>query len=354
MTNTTGATAPQRATRISADVRLEEWRDRARDLEAQIATVIVGQLRVIRLLNVAVFCRGHVLLEGDVGVGKTTILRAFSRVLGGGFERVEGTVDLMPADLIYSTYVDSNGKPRIEPGPLIRQGSSLSTFFFNEINRARPQVHALLLRAMAERSVRAFDRDFHFPHLQVFADRNRVEREETFEIPSAARDRFLMEIAVEIPEDGQTRQNLMFEPRFHDVDALVDAVTPELVAFEELNAVAQAIQESVSASPALRQYALALAEATREPAAHGVELDGVDVRDLILAGASPRGMSMMLRAARVVAWLAGREHLIPADLHSIFAETVAHRLCFTPVYELRRTELSHRLVAEILRRVPAP
>jgi MoxR-like ATPase len=77
-----------------------------------------------------------VLLEGDVGVGKTTVLRAFARAVGGDFERVEGTVDLMPNDLVYHTYVDSDGKPRIEPGPLLRHGERLTTFFFNEINRA--------------------------------------------------------------------------------------------------------------------------------------------------------------------------------------------------------------------------
>ncbi|MFX5918453.1 MoxR family ATPase, partial [Acinetobacter baumannii] len=92
--------------------------------------------------NVALFARGHVLLEGDVGVGKTTVLRAFARAIGGDFERVEGTVDLMPNDLVYHTYVDSEGKPRIEPGPLLRHGERLTTFFFNEINRARPQVQS--------------------------------------------------------------------------------------------------------------------------------------------------------------------------------------------------------------------
>src|SRR5690606_16397774 len=122
------------------------------------------------------------LLEGNVGYGKTMVLRAFARALGGEFERVEGTIDLMPGDLVYHTYVDAGGKPRIEPGPLLRHGERLTTFFFNEINRARPQVQSLLLRAMAERSVAAFGREFRFPHMIVFADRNRVEREETFEL----------------------------------------------------------------------------------------------------------------------------------------------------------------------------
>ena len=95
-------------------------------------------------------------------------------MIGGDYERIEGTIDLMPNDLIYHTYINQEGRPAVDPGPILRHGDKLATFFFNEVNRARPQVHSLLLRVMAERSVTAFNREFRFPHLQVFADRNRV------------------------------------------------------------------------------------------------------------------------------------------------------------------------------------
>jgi len=95
------------------------------------------------------------LLEGNVGVGKTTLLRAVAQGLGGDYQRIEGTIDLMPADLIYYTYLNEQGRPCVDPGPLLKHGDTLATFFFNEINRASPQVHALLLRAMAERSINA-------------------------------------------------------------------------------------------------------------------------------------------------------------------------------------------------------
>src|SRR6201999_2504007 len=129
--------------------QLEDWRGRALRVEEEVSKAIVGQQPTIRLINVALFARGHVLLEGDVGVGKTTILRAFARAVGGDFERVEGTVDLMPGVLICHTYVDAAGKPPIEPGPLLRHEQRLTTFFFNEINRARPNVQSLLLGNMA-------------------------------------------------------------------------------------------------------------------------------------------------------------------------------------------------------------
>lgn len=336
------------------DALLADWRQRALALEAEGGKAVIGQERILRLVNTAVFARGHVLLQGDVGVGKTTLLRAFAQVLGGAFARTEGTVDLMPNDLVYYTYISEEGRPAVEPGPLIRHGEDLAIFFFNEINRARPQVHALLLRVMAERSASAFNREFRFPHLLVFADRNRVEREETFEISSAARDRFMMEITIEPPADEAMRRALMFDPRFHDTDRLVGALRPAMVEHRELNGVAEAIQRSVQASDALQDYALRLWRATAEPQAFGVTLSDLDVAQLMLAGASPRGMSLLLRAARVAAWLEGRSYVTPEDVQAVFVETIAHRLCYQPVYELHRHEISPRLMAGILAAVAAP
>ena len=192
---------------MTSEQQLQDWRERALQVEEEVSKAIIGQHDTVRMINVALFARGHVLLEGDVGVGKTTVLRAFSRAVGGDFERVEGTVDLMPGDLIYHTYVDADGKPRIEPGPLLRHGERLTTFFFNEINRARPQVQSLLLRAMAEHTVFAFNREFRFPHMTVFADRNRVEKEETFELAAAARDRFMFELRMPTPVAAATRRS---------------------------------------------------------------------------------------------------------------------------------------------------
>jgi MoxR-like ATPase len=336
------------------DELLADWRARALVLEAEVARAVIGQARAIRLVNTAVFSRGHVLLQGDVGVGKTTLLRAFAQVLGGAFARAEGTVDLMPADLVYYTYISADGRPAVEAGPLIRHGEDLAVFFFNEINRARPQVHALLLRAMAERSVWAFNREVSLPHLLVFADRNRVEREETFEISSAARDRFMMEVTIDPPAGDDERLQLVFDARFHDTERLLSGLASAMVAHTELNAVAEAIQRSVQASDALQRYALALWRATAEPAELGVQLSDVDTKTLMLAGASPRGMSLLLRAARTAAWLAGRAHVTPQDVQAVFVETIAHRLCYQPVYEMRRHEISPQLMSAIVGKVAAP
>ena len=341
------------------DGLLADWRRRAAELEAHAASVVIGQARTIRLLTVAVFARGHVLLQGDVGVGKTTLLRAFARLIGGAFARTEGTIDLMPNDLVYHTHIGADGRPAIDPGPLTQHGQELAIFFFNEINRARPQVHALLLRVMAERSLTAFNRELLLPHLLVFADRNRVEREETFEISSAARDRFMMEVTIDSPTAETDRRALVFDPRFHDADALIAQLPRAVLPFKELGEIAAVIQQHVQASAALQDYALNLWRATVVPGDYGVQLDGRELGDgganeVMLAGASPRGMSLLMRAARVHAWLHDRSYVTPEDVRGVFFETIAHRLCLQPVYEMRRPEIVAALMRGVIERVAAP
>jgi MoxR-like ATPase len=337
-----------------SDRQLADWRQHALTLETEVNKVVVGQANPIRLITTSIFARGHVLLEGDVGVGKTTLLRAITRGIGGGYQRIEGTIDLMPNDLVYHTYLGEDGKPHVSPGPLLQSGENLSVFFFNEINRARPQVHSLLLRVMAERTLTAFNKEHYFPHMVVFADRNQVEKEETFDIPSAARDRFMMEIPIVVPTDPSIMESLVFDTRFHDVDSLVSNVPESILQFDQLNSFSAVLQNSISASPTLRKYALDLWRATKAPLDFGVKVSGVDMNRLVLSGASPRGMGMLLRAARVNAWLNNREAVLPDDIHAVFHETIAHRVVFSPVYEMRRTEIAREMLSGIINVIAAP
>ena len=260
----------------------------------------------------------------------------------------------MPNDLIYHTYLGEDGKPRVSDGPVLKSGEDLSIFFFNEINRARPQVHSLLLRIMAERTLSAFNKEYKFPHLLVFADRNQVEKEETFEIPSAARDRFMMEIPIVIPQQDEIMTNLVFDTKFHDADTLIEGAKADLLKYDQLNKLSEDIQDNITASTKLKEYALNLWKSTSNPELYGLKISDIDIKILIISGASPRGISMMMKCARVNAWMNDRTSLIPEDIHSIFHETIAHRLVFNPVYELRRTEIARELTDQILNKVAAP
>jgi len=355
MADTEEASLPLLATPLDLEGgALEPWRGRVAAFEREVGRVVVGQTHVIRMMTIAILCRGHVLLEGDVGVGKTTLLRTVARALGGPYERVEGTIDLMPGDLVYHASIGEEGKPRLDPGPVLRHGPELAVFFFNEINRARPQVHALLLRLMAERSVTAFNREMELPDLLVFADRNRLEREETFELPAAARDRFFMEIGVETPLDAGIRRRLVFDTGFHDVDALVASVTPGILDYRALAWLAARIQSSVHASERLELYLVALWDAIRDPAQAGVRIEGVDVARLVQGGASPRGLSFLARAARAQAWLEGRLMVLPEDLRAVFPEVMMHRIFLRAIYESRAEALVRELCRQVFEIVPAP
>ncbi len=339
---------------MTTDSQLNDWRNQALKLKTEVKKVIVGQDNAIDLMNIAIFARGHVLLEGGVGVGKTTLLQSVARCIGGAYERIEGTVDLMPNDLIYHTYLGEDGRPKVDEGPLLRSGENLSVFFFNEINRARPQVHALMLRVMAERHVNAFKKEYRLPHLTVFADRNQVEKNETFEIPSAARDRFMMEIPIETPNDRDLRKSLMFDLKYQNAENLIKQVTPNILQFDQLNSISEAIQNHIKSSDVIEDYALDLWEATQNPEKFGIQLDQAEVSKLINHGASPRGMGMLLKAARVNAWLMNRSDLYPEDLHAVFHAVIAHRLVFNTMYESRRTLLSRELTSQILKTVAVP
>ena len=164
----------------------------------------------------------------------------------------------------------------------------------------------------------------------------------------------MMEITIDSPASDEDRRELMFNPRYHDTDRLMDELAPAMVNYQALNEVAEVIQRSVQASQALQNYALGLWRATAVPADYGVKLSGLDTAQLMLAGASPRGMSYLLRAARVAAWLEGRNFVTPEDVQAVFVETIAHRLCYQPVYEMRRQEISGPLMGGILSSVAAP
>lgn len=338
----------------NTDSLLLDWQHKAIQLQANINKSIVGQQQAIEMIVVAIFCRGHILLEGDVGVGKTTLLKATAESLGGHFERIEGTIDLMPHDLVYYTHISSDGKPAVSEGPLLKHGEDLSIFFFNEINRSRPQVHSLLLRVMAERSVSAFNKSFNFPHLQVFADRNGLEKDETFELPAAARDRFMMELHIGQPKVESELKDLMFNTRYHDSDKLIDSSDKAILPYTELNSIAETIQSTIHASDTIQHYGFQLCQALQNPHKFNILVSDVDNEKLILGGMGPRGMSYLSRAARAHAWLKGRSSIIPEDFHAVVRVISKHRLFLNPIYNYNSEAIIEELINGVLNTIASP
>jgi MoxR-like ATPase len=146
----------------------------------------------------------------------------------------------------------------------------------------------------------------------------------------------------------------MVDTRFHDTDQLLNRVPAGIVDYRELNDVAELIQSNIHTSAAIQEYALHLCRATADPGALGISVPDTDMARLIQAGVSPRGMSYLLRATRVAAWLNGHESVLPEDIHDVFFATVAHRIFFRPAYELHRAELAKELTDRIMQSVATP
>ena len=334
--------------------KIQEWRDYAEKIQLDANKNILGQEKAIKLIIVSLFARGHVLLEGGVGVGKTTLLQIITKLIGGEYERVEGTVDMMPNDIIYHASISEDGKPNISNGPLLKKGGDLSIFFFNEINRARPQVHSLLLRVMAEKSISAFNKEINLPNMVVFADRNQVEKNETFELPAAARDRFMMEISIQAPKEKELRDAIIFDTKFQNTAKLIGEMPKPKFDCKELNEVSNAIQDNIQASDHIKSYVENLWLATENPSKFNINIKEVDIDDFIIAGSSPRGMIMLIKAAKVNAWLNKRTYIEPMDINEIFHEIMAHRLVINRIYENNKIELLKQFTNEILLKVPTP
>src|SRR5690606_3435382 len=142
--------------------------------------------------------------------------------------------------------------------------------------------------------------------------------------------------------------------KFQHAENLTKQVESNVLQFDQLNSFSDTLQSHIRSSPTIEEYALDLWEATKTPEQFGIKMDSVDINRLVQAGASPRGMGMLLKAARVNAWLMNRDHLYPEDIHAVFHELIAHRLVFNAMYENRRTVLAREFTAQILNTVAVP
>ena len=164
----------------------------------------------------------------------------------------------------------------------------------------------------------------------------------------------MFELNMATPDDPDVRRALLVDTLYHNADTLIETLDESLCDGYQLNTVATEIQTFVKTSDSIEQYLLDLWRATQAPARFGIAIDGVDIERLVLAGASPRGMSALMRAARVVAWLHERDYVTPEDVHAVLPSALGHRVFFSPIYELRRSEIAPAFTQQLVDRVASP
>jgi MoxR-like ATPase len=278
---------------------------------AELQRVIVGQDRVLERVLVALMAGGHCLLEGVPGLGKTLTVSTLAKTLGGTFTRIQFTPDLLPSDIVGTRiYRPSTERFDVELGPVFA-----NFVLADEINRAPAKVQSALLEVMGERQISIGGTTYPLPlPFLVLATQNPIESEGVYPLPEAQRDRFLMRIPVDYPTPDQEHEI---------VDRSRHLASGSSVALLSTDDVAglQAAASSVYVDRAVQDYAVRLVLATRNPAEHGVALDG-----LLAYGASPRASIGLISAGRALALLRGRDHLLPQDVYDIAYDVLNHRL----------------------------
>jgi MoxR-like ATPase len=287
---------------------------------------------------VCLLAHGHLLIEGVPGLAKTLTIKTTAGVLGGSFSRIQFTPDLVPSDLVGTRiYRPGEGAFDTELGPVF-----CNFLLADEINRAPAKVQSALLEVMQERQV-TIGGDSHkvpLPFL-VMATQNPIESEGTYPLPEAQIDRFMLKILIDYPSRDEELTIVQRQLTPH----------PELrrvLSIEDLHEL-QAATASVYVDPALIGYAVALADATRNPAAHGLPELGA----YISFGASPRGPISLVQAARGIALLRGRDYALADDLQALAKDALRHRLVLS--YQALAEEVSaDGILDAVLERVPLP
>jgi len=319
-------------------VSIELSTTRLAQVRHELGQVIVGQDRVVDRLLVSVLAGGHVLLEGAPGLGKTLLLSTLARTLGGSFNRIQFTPDLIPSDIVGTRiFRPSSEAFDVEPGPIIA-----NVVLVDEINRAPARVQSALLEAMAERQVTVGGRTFPMPQpFLVVATQNPVESEGVYPLAEAQRDRFLMRVPVDYPTPTEERAivaRMADEPP--EAARLLD---PADVVDLQLAARRVTIDEAVT------DYAIRLVLATRDPAAHGLD----KLVGLLEYGASPRASLGLVRSARAMALLRGRMQAVPQDVYDVAYDILNARLALS-YRALAEGFTIDDVLVELLTTVPAP
>ncbi len=304
----------------------------------EIRRVIAGQDAMLERVLVCLLAGGHLLIEGVPGLAKTLTIKTTASVLGGTFQRVQFTPDLVPSDLVGTRiYRQGTGTFDTELGPVF-----CNFLLADEINRAPAKVQSALLEVMQERQVTIGSTTYPVPDpFLVMATQNPIESEGTYPLPEAQIDRFMLKILVDYPAQHEelavVQRSLGSPPELRQVLSL-----------EELHALQRAVLE-VYVDPAVVAYAVALATTTREPAQHGL----AELADYVAYGASPRGPISLVASARALALLHGRDYVLVEDVQALAKDALRHRLVLA--YQALAEEVNPDTILDsVLAAVPLP
>jgi MoxR-like ATPase len=316
----------------AADARIDRAAARLGEIQRAVGEVVVGQERLVETMLVALLCRGHVLLEGVPGLAKTLTVRTLAGVVGGSFQRLQFTPDLLPAD-VTGTQVFDPATSEFTPhkGPVFA-----NLVLADEINRAPAKVQSALLEAMEERQVTIGDLSFDLPEpFVVLATQNPIEQEGTYPLPEAQLDRFLFKILVDYPSSDEERRVL----EYHLAESFP---APQLATSLEELAELEDVVRDVYVDERIKSYIVNLVTASRRP----VEVGLGDLVPLIAFGASPRASIALAVGSRALALVRGRSFVTPEDIKELAPAVLRHRLVLT--YE---AEAEGATVEEITERI---
>jgi MoxR-like ATPase len=317
-------------------VNLDDVRALAASVKAEIAKGVVGQGEAVDLLLTALFCGGHVLLEGPPGAAKTFMAQCFARAVNLQFGRIQFTPDLMPGDIIGASLFDfQTSSFRLVQGPVFCE-----LLLADEINRTPPKTQAALLEAMQERAVTVDGQRRPLgDRFTVVATQNPIEHQGTYPLPEAQLDRFLFKHVVGYPSEAEERAVVARHGvESHAMDPGTFGVAPVGGAADIGAAIA--VVQTVRLTDEIIDYVVALVRGTR------------DTGELTV-GASPRCSAMLARAARARAVLHGRDYVTPDDVKALALPTLRHRVILSPAAEIEGRTADEAVLA-VIERTPAP
>ena len=304
----------------------------------QVKKTIVGQDELLERMLVALLARGHLLVEGVPGLAKTMAVKALADSVGGSFQRIQFTADLVPADVVGTRiYNQRDGEFQVSLGPVFT-----NLLLADEINRAPAKVQSALLEVMQERQVTIGRETFPAPDpFLVMATQNPIESEGTYPLPEAQLDRFMFKVIVGYPSATQ---------EFVVVERMISAAEqPAPVLDTETLLGFQRAADAVYVDPEIIEYAVKLSTATRDLGAAG----HADLARYVTFGASPRASINMVLGAKALAFLRGRDYALPADVRELARDVLRHRLVLS--YEALADDVSpDDLLDPLVTGVPVP